>query len=106
METQKLSDVERFQPGRHVLVPVFDGERTKVRLLCLLPGGAVPNHTHEGFEVTLVPLRGKAAVARADGDDQVLEPGQVHCAKGAETFGFRNPHDEPFQMLIHLVKIG
>lgn len=42
----------------------------------------------------------------ADGEDLVLEPGQAHYAKGAETVGFRNPHDEPFQMLIHLVRTG
>ena len=104
MHTRTLSEIERHEPGRHVLVPVFDGERTKVRLLCLAPGARVPSHSHEGFEVTLVPLAGKAVAPEADGTEVVLEPGRVHFAEGSGSFGFQNPHAEPFQMLIHLIK--
>ena len=104
MDTKTLTDIERYQDEKHVLVPVFDGERTKVRLLCLAPGTSVPSHGHEGFEVTLVPLAGKGVAPKEDGTELALEPGQVHFAGGSETFGFRNPHPEPFQMLIHLVK--
>ena len=104
MDTKTLSEIERFQPEKHVLVPVFDGERTKVRLLCLSPGAAVPFHSHEGHEVTLTPLAGRAVAPQADGTEVMLEPGQVHFAEGAESFGFQNPHPEPFQMLIYLIK--
>ena len=104
MDTKTLSDIERYQDEKHVLVPVFDGERTKVRLLCLAPGTGVPAHGHEGFEVTLVPLSGKALAAQEDGTEVLLEPGQVHFAGGSGSFAFQNPHPEPFQMLIHLVK--
>jgi len=104
MDTKTLSDIERYQDEKHVLVPVFDGERTKVRLLCLAPGTGVPSHSHEGFEVTLVPLAGKAVAPKADGTDVLLEPGQVYFAEGSGSFGFQNPHPEPFQMLIHLIK--
>jgi quercetin dioxygenase-like cupin family protein len=104
MDARTLSDIERYQPDKHVLVAVFDGERTKVRLLCLSPGAEVPGHSHEGFEVTLVPLSGKAVAPKSDGSELALEPGQVHFAEGSESFGFRNPHPEPFQMLIHLIR--
>jgi quercetin dioxygenase-like cupin family protein len=104
MDAKTLSDIERYRDDKHVLVPVFDGERTKVRLLCLAPGTEVPAHGHEGFEITLVPLAGRAVAPQEDGTEMVLEPGQVHFAGGSESFGFRNPHSEPFQMLIHLVK--
>jgi quercetin dioxygenase-like cupin family protein len=104
MDTKAFTEIERYQEEKHVLVPVFDGERTKVRLLCLSPGAAVPPHTHEGFEVTLVPLQGKAVVPGEHGNDLVLQPGQAHYAEGTATFGFRNPNPEPFQMLIFLIR--
>lgn len=106
METRNLSEVEHYEDGRHVLVSVFDGERTKVRLLCLAPGGAVPVHGHAGFEVTLQPLQGRGELTDGDGRQTELLPGQVHLADGSESFGFKNPHEEPFQLLIHLVKTG
>jgi hypothetical protein len=34
----------------------------------------------------------------------VLEPGRLYFVDGALSFNPRNPHAEPFQMLIHLVK--
>lgn len=104
METRTLKDIERYQDDKHVLVPVVDGERARVRLLCLAPGTGVPAHGREGFEVTLVPLAGKALAAEEDGTEVVLEPGQVHFAGGSGSFAFQNPHPEPFQMLIHLIK--
>jgi quercetin dioxygenase-like cupin family protein len=105
METKAFADVVRYQPDKHVMVSVFDGERTKVRLLCLSPGAAVPTHGHAGFEVTLQALRGKGVLSDDDGRELVLEPGQVHFADGVEAFAIKNPHAEPFQLLIHLVKI-
>jgi quercetin dioxygenase-like cupin family protein len=105
METKAFADVERYQPEKHVMVSVLDGERTKVRLLCLSPGAIVPSHGHPGFEVTLQPLQGKGVLSADDGGEVVLEPGQIHLANSAEAFAIKNPHGEPFQLLIHLVKI-
>lgn len=104
METRVFAQIERYQPDEPVHVNVFNGERTKVLLLCLAPGLTVPPHTHPGFEVTRQPLRGTAALAMADGSDLVLEPGRIHFVDGAESFSSRNPHTEPFQMLIHLIR--
>ena len=104
METRAFAEIERYQPDKHVHVPVFNGERTKVLLLCLSPGLTVPPHTHPGFEVTLQPLRGKAVLPTADGSDLVLEPGRIYFVDGAQSFNPKNPYTEPFQMLIHLIK--
>jgi quercetin dioxygenase-like cupin family protein len=104
METRVFAQIERYQPDNHVHVPVFNGERTKVLLLCLSPGLTVPPHTHPGFEVTLQPLRGKAVLPTADGGDLVLEPGRIYLVDGAQSFNPKNPYAEPFQMLIHLIK--
>lgn len=104
METRVFSEIARYQEDRHVHVPVFNGERTKVLLLCLSPGLAVPPHSHPGFEVTLQPLLGKALLPGEDGGEVVLEPGRMYFVDGAQSFNPRNPYAEPFQMLIHLVK--
>jgi len=104
METSVFAEIERYEPDKHVHVPVFKGERTQVLLLCLSAGLAVPPHTHPGFEVTLQPLRGKAVLPTADGSELALEPGRLYCLDGAQSFNPKNPHPEPFQMLIHLVK--
>ena len=104
METRAFAEIERYQPDKHVHVPVFNGERTKVLLLCLSPGLTVPTHSHPGFEVTLQPLRGKGVLPTAGGGDLVLEAGRIYFVDGAQSFSPRNPYAEPFQMLIHLIK--
>lgn len=104
METKVFREIERYDPAKHVHVTVFNGERTKVLLLCLSPGLTVPPHSHPGFEVTLQPLSGKALLPVADGREVTLEPGRITFVDGAESFSPRNPFPEPFQMLIHLVK--
>jgi quercetin dioxygenase-like cupin family protein len=104
MEKKVFADIEKFSPDKHVLVPIFDGERAKVVLLCLAPGTAAPPHSHPGFEVSLQPLRGRAIFQVEGGEEVILEPGAIYFAQGEGTFNPRNPHAEPFQMLIHLVK--
>jgi quercetin dioxygenase-like cupin family protein len=104
METKVFREIERHQPDKHVYVTVFNGERTKVLLLCLGPGLTVPPHSHPGFEITLHPLLGRALLPRSDGKEVVLEPGRILFVDGAESFSPGNPFGEPFQMLIHLVK--
>ncbi len=37
MDTKVFAEVERYDPAKHVHVPLFNTERTKVLLLCL-PG--------------------------------------------------------------------
>ncbi len=104
MDTKVFAEVERYDPAKHVHVPLFNSERTKVLLLCLPAGVSVPPHSHPGFEVTLQPLKGKAILPAEGGQEVVLEPGRIHFADGALSFNPRNPYGEPFQMLIHLVK--
>ena len=104
MEAKVFSEIERYQADKHVHVPVFNGERTKVLLLCLSPGLSVPPHSHPGFEVTLQPLLGKAVLPGEDGKELPLEPGRLYFVDGAQSFNPRNPYAAPFQMLIHLVK--
>ena len=104
METKVFREIERYQTDKHVHVPVFNGERTKVLLLCLSPGLTVPPHSHPGFEITLQPLLGKALLPTSDANEMVLEPGRIVFVDGAQSFNPRNPFGGPFQMLIHLVK--
>jgi hypothetical protein len=47
---------------------------------------------------------GKPFHPTADGSDLVLEPGRIYLVDGAQSFSPKNPHAEPLQMLIHLIK--
>ena len=104
MELKVFKDVERFSKEKHVHVTLFNGERTKVLLLCLSAGLAVPPHSHPGFEVTLQPIKVKAIQPLDEGNEITLVPGQVFFVDGAISFNPRNPFDEDFEMLIHLIK--
>jgi quercetin dioxygenase-like cupin family protein len=104
MEHKVLKDVERFSKEKHIHVPLFTSERTKVLLLCLSAGLTVPPHSHPGFDITLQPLKGKA-ILPIDGEREItLKPGEVFFVDGAISFNPRNPFDEDFEMLIHLIK--
>ncbi|HET9130101.1 MAG TPA: cupin domain-containing protein [Terriglobia bacterium] len=104
METKKFGEVEQFSKEKHVHVALYNGERTKVLLLCLSAGLAVPPHAHPGFEITLQPLKGKALLPTEDGGEILLQPGQIHFVDGTVSFNPKNPFSEDFEMLIHLVK--
>ena len=104
MDRKVFKDIERFSAEKHVHVPIFTSERTKVLLLCLSRGLTVAPHSHPGFEVTLQPLKGKAILPIDDGTDITLIPGEIYLADGGSSFSPRNPFDEDFEMLIHLIK--
>ena len=104
MERKTLKDVERFSREKYVHVALFSTERTKVLLLCLSAGLAVPPHSHPGFEITLQPLRGKAVLPVPGREEVLLIPGEIVFIDDAMTFNPRNPFDEDFAMLIHLVR--
>ena len=104
MEQKTLKDVERFSTEKHIHVPLFNGERAKVLLLCLSAGLSVPPHSHPGFEVTLQPLKGKAIMSLGDGKELTLTPGEIFFVDGGASFNPRNPFPEDFEMLIHLIK--
>lgn len=104
MERKVFKDVEQFSKEKHIHVPLFNSERTKVILLCLSAGVTVPPHSHPGFDVTLQPLKGKAILPVDGGEDITIVPGEILFADGAISFNPRNPFEEDFEMLIHLVK--
>jgi quercetin dioxygenase-like cupin family protein len=104
MDHKVFKDVELFSKEKHVHVPLFTTERTKVLLLCLSGGLTVPPHSHPGFDVTLQPLKGRAILPMDGGEDVTLVPGQIVFMDGAFSFSPRNPFEEDFTMVIHLVK--
>jgi len=104
MEQKVFKDVELFSKDKHIHVPLFNSERTKVLLLCLSGGLTVPPHSHPGFDVTLQPLKGKAILPIDEGKEITLVPGQIFFVDGTISFSPHNPFEEDFEMLIHLVK--
>ena len=104
MDKKVFDEVARFSKEKHVHVPLYTSDRTKVLLLCLSAGLTVPPHSHPGFETTLQPLKGKAILPIDGGTEITLVPGEVVFMDGAVSFNPRNPFDEDFEMLIHLIK--
>jgi quercetin dioxygenase-like cupin family protein len=104
MEQKVFKEVERFSKEKHIHVPLFTNERTKVLLLCLSAGLTVPPHSHPGFDITLQPLKGKAILPTEGGMEITLKPGEAYFLDGAISFNPRNPFEEDFEMLIHLIK--
>ncbi len=94
----------RFSKEKHVRVPLFTSERTKVLFLCHSAGLTVPPHSHPGFEITLLQLRGKAILPIEKEREIALTPGEVFFVDGAIAFLPRNPLGEDFEMLIHQTK--
>jgi quercetin dioxygenase-like cupin family protein len=99
-----FKEVERFLPDKHVNVSIASGDRTQILLLCLSKGVSVPPHSHPGFEITLQPLKGKAKLPLGMGQEMLLQPGEIYFLDGSISFNPKNPFNEDFQMLIHLVK--
>ena len=104
MERKTFKDVELFSKEKHILVPLFTRERTKVLLLCLSPGQQMPPHSHPGFDVTLQPIKGRALLPTDGGEEITLVPGEIFFVDGSSSFSPDNPFDADFEMLIHLVK--
>ncbi len=104
MEQKIFKELVRFDKDKHVHVPLFNGERTKVLLLCLSAGLEVPPHSHPGFEITLQPLKGKALLPLEGGKEITLTPGEIIFVDGATSLNPKNPFTEDFEMLIHLIK--
>lgn len=104
MEKKIFQEMEHYAPDKHVHVPLFTGDRTKVLLLCLSAGQSVPPHSHPGYEITLQPLKGKALLPADQNKEIELLPGEIYFVDGAISFNPKNPFREEFEMLIHLVK--
>src|SRR6266480_4897346 len=77
MEQKVFKDVELFSKDKHIHVPLFNSERTKVLLLCLSGGLTVPPQSHPGFDITLQPLQGKAILPIDGGKEISLVAGQI-----------------------------
>lgn len=104
LQKKVFREIERFSTEKHVHVPVFQGDRATVLMLCLAPGQSVAPHSHPGYEITLQPLRGKAVLPRKDGTELTLAPGEIALIDGSSSFNPKNPFKEEFTMLIHLIR--
>ncbi|WP_352432026.1 cupin domain-containing protein [Pyrinomonas sp.] len=103
MQRIKLNELEQGEEGRLRVAEVLRCGRVRVLLLTLPPGADVPSHRHDGWDVLLQPLRGRAEL-ELDGEKHVLEVGEVACVDGASTFAPRNPGQESLALLVTLVR--
>jgi quercetin dioxygenase-like cupin family protein len=105
MEHRMLHELEQFEEGKAIHVPLYSSEHVRVVMLCIAPGAGVAMHKHPGFEVTITPLRGKGAITSPEGKEITLEPGTIHFADAECGLDPHNPFAEPFVMLVHRVKL-
>lgn len=103
MQRVNLDEIEQYDEKKFFRPEVLKGERSRTLLLCLMPGQSVPAHRHEGHEILLHALRGRADV-HLDGQDIVLRSGDVVLVDGANDFAPVNSGEENFAMLITLVQ--
>ncbi|MFI5252200.1 MAG: cupin domain-containing protein [Bacteroidota bacterium] len=99
-----FKEIERFEPGKPVQVPIANGERTKIVMLCLSPGASEPPHSHPGYELSLMPLKGRGKLPLGLKQEILLQPGEIYLVDGGMSFNPKNPFEEDFEMLVHLVK--
>lgn len=105
MEHRNLRELEQFEEGKAIHVPIYSIEQVRVIMLCLAPGSGIPMHKHPGFEVTLTPLRGKVMITSPEGGKVTLEPGTIHFSDAECGLDPHNPFEEPFVMLVHKVRV-
>ncbi len=105
MDHKNLRDLEQFEEGKAIHVPLYSSDRVRVVMLCIAPGAGIPMHKHPGFEVTITPLRGKGMITSPDGEKITLEPGTINFADAECGLDPHNPFDAPFVMLVHRVKL-
>ena len=89
-----------------MLKGVYKGARSEGVLLCLLPGQEMPKHPHDRFEVILMPQTGTGVMTVSDKKDVHLIPGTLYYEGAGNNFRIVNNGTEPFQVLIHLVRVG
>ena len=101
-----LSTVGQFNPSKFALKGVYKGARSEGVMLCLLPGQEMPTHPHERFEVILMPQTGTGVMTVSDKKDVKLVPGTLYYEEAGNSFRIVNNGTEPFQALIHLVRVS
>jgi quercetin dioxygenase-like cupin family protein len=97
MKRVAVEEVEIYGDEKYACPVLFKGERATTLLLCLKPGQAIPAHRHEGFEVTLHPLKGEAETV-LDGEQVWLRAGEmifVGCSACGRATAFMAPAASP-----------
>jgi mannose-6-phosphate isomerase-like protein (cupin superfamily) len=102
---KNLSDMEQYNADSFVVKGVYKGDQSEAVLLFLLPGQEMPSHTHERFEVVLLPQKG-SGVMNVDGlKDVDLVPETLYYEPAGRTFRIKNTGAEPLQVLITLIRV-
>lgn len=101
---KNLHEMEQYG-DTFVVKGVYKGEQSEAILLFLMPGQEMPSHPHERFEVTLLPLAGQGTLT-VDGTKEVpLAAQTLYYEPAGHTFRVQNTGNEPFQVLITLIRV-
>ncbi len=100
-----LRSLEQYNEDQFVIKCTFKGEQCEGLLLLLWPGQEMPEHRHAPFEVILAPLKGWAVMRVNNVKEINLLPETVYYEPAGCTFQIKNISDEPFEVLITLVRV-
>jgi|SRR5579883_1539087 len=100
MIKQKIADLEEYGDTSFLIKKLYKGERSEAVLINLRPGQEVPPHSHDRFEVVLLPQKGQGLLT-VQGEEPVrLDPGTVYYQPAGCRFGVANSSEGSFQMAI------
>jgi len=100
----KLTTLNEYSETGVVKKGVTSGRYFKSILINILPGQEVPTHSHAGHEVILIPQKGTGILFADDSSQINLVSGSIYSDLKGSTFGLRNSGNEPFQVLVILVR--
>ena len=102
---KNMRELEQYSDARFVVKCVYKGEQSEAILLFLSPGQEMPSHRHDQFETVLLPQKGWGVMS-VDGTKEVyLFPETLYYEPAGRTFHIKNTGDDPFQVLITLIRV-
>lgn len=99
MDTVTLEQRRAFHPEKLSKVGLFDRDRLRVDLYCLLPGQSQAPHRHEDADKVLVVLEGEALVQVGEEQELLPEGTAVLCPAGS-LHGVRNDSSSNVVLLV------
>ena len=102
---KNLREMEQYSDDHFVIKSVYKGKQSEAVLLFLKPGQEMPLHSHERFEVVLMPQKGRGVMRVNEIKVVELVPETLYYEPSGCTFQIENTGDSPLQILITLIRV-
>lgn len=102
---KNMREMEQYSDTTFVVKGVYKGQQSEAVLLFLRPGQEMPTHSHELFEVVLLPHKGTGLMTVNGSKEVSLVPETLYYEPAGCTFRIKNTGAEPLQVLITLIRV-